>query len=61
MVCLGPVRALAGGPQLGGKRAFRIQDAADTGEGPGATHGIPPRAEKMIHSSFIQFNPGQLF
>lgn len=59
----GPVRTLAGDQQLrGGRRGFRIQDAADGRRGrTGATPWIPPRAERVIHSMFIQLNPEQLF
>lgn len=43
-----PVRTLAGGQQTGGgRRGLRIQDAPDTREGQGATHGIPPRQKEQ--------------
>lgn len=58
--CVGPVRTLAGGQQLGGgRRGFRIQEAADTRQGPAPRGSHQEQA--VIHSLFIQFNSEQLF
>lgn len=40
-----PAKALAGNQQSEGRRGFRVQDATDTREGPGATHSTPEQKE----------------